>query len=551
MEPPSMVFNIADSKLKKLKTFADWKLLLFLLLFLDVKLAVKVPAIIIIYLLQFNFKFGFGFKNSRLPLFYLIVMAIASVDLFLNLNFGNPHYLLVFFNGLLFWFMCILAIHQVKLSVENNAAITIHNTILVFFIINAVFSFLMLAHIIWETGAINPYTYQGEYQKYYIGTGDYIKGISFDTSTTNAVLNAFGVIYFLAVRKPAMVLVCMAVTLLTGSNFIDIALLLVFLFLFIFRSSKDQKSIIVVCAMFLVVFMAKISPQNNVYANETIKNIVHPQIVPLEAKPVVKAVLTPEEIKHQFAQHYIDSVSKVLSKKPGPKQAAWVNIPVAKTENGRILIPGPDINTKPYQTPTDTTSDQQVLINFIDQNKTQLPVSGQNKALPLLPGKAIATLQTVNYLGRHSAKIFTGAGIGNFSSKLAFRATGLGFAGGYPAKYVYIAQGFFANHLDLYLNFFSKNSGQHSLTNSPYSVYDQLLGEYGLLGLTAFIVFYLFFFAKHYKKLSYGLPLLLLLIPVLFIDYWFEQLSVIVFFELLLFLNIKETSLPAYTIYEN
>jgi len=145
----------------------------------------------------------------------------------------------------------------------------------------------------------------------------------------------------------------------------------------------------------------------------------------------------------------------------------------------------------------------------------------------------------------------TGAGMGNFSSKLAFRATGLGFAGGYPAKYVYINPGFFANHLDLYLNFFSKNSGQHSLTNSPYAVYDQLLGEYGLLGLFAFLFYYLFFFAKHYKKLTYGLPLLLLLIPVLFIDYWFEQLSVIVFFELLLLLNIKETAIPVFTPYEN
>jgi hypothetical protein len=37
----------------------------------------------------------------------------------------------------------------------------------------------------------------------------------------------------------------------------------------------------------------------------------------------------------------------------------------------------------------------------------------------------------------------------------------------------------------------------------------------------------------------------------LFIDYWFEQLSVIVFFELLLLLNIKETAIPVFTPYEN
>jgi len=549
-----MVFNIANINLKKLKTFADWKLLLFLLLFLDVKLAIKVPVIIIIYLLKFDFKFGFNLKNSRLPLFYLLVIAIAFINLALNLSYGNPLYLLVFFNGVLFWLMCILAIHQVKLSVENNAPVTIRNTIFLFFIINTAFSFFTLAHIIWETGAINPYRYQGEYQKYFIGTGDYIKGVSFDTSTTNAVLNALGVIYFLVIRKPLMVFICMAVLLLTGSNFINLSLLLIFVLLFVFRSSKNQKSIIVVCIMFLVVFMTKISPQNNVYAAETIKDIIHPQVGPFNntmETAVATPVLTPEEIKRNIAQHYIDSVSTVLIKKPIPKQAAWVAIPVAKSETGRILIAEPDINTKPYQKPTDTTPDQQVLITFIGKNKSNLPVSGQNKCLAPLPGKAIAILQTVNYLDHHPAKILTGDGMGNFSSKLAFRATGLGFAGGYPAKYVYINPGFFANHLDLYLNFFSKNSGQHSLTNSPYAVYDQLLGEYGLLGLFAFIIYYLFFFAKHYKKLTYGLPLLLLLIPVLFIDYWFEQLSVIVFFELLLLLNIKETTIPVFAPYEN
>jgi hypothetical protein len=96
------------------------------------------------------------------------------------------------------------------------------------------------------------------------------------------------------------------------------------------------------------------------------------------------------------------------------------------------------------------------------------------------------------------------------------------------------------NHLDLYLNFFSKWSGLHSLTNSPFSVYDQLIAEYGLVGFLTFLIWYLGFFAKHYKKLTYGLPILFLMMLVLFTDYWFEQLSVIVFFELLLLLNIKE-----------
>ncbi len=69
-----------------------------MMLFLNVKLAVKIPAIIIIYLLQFNFKFGFSFKNSRLPLFYLLIIIIAFVGLIVNRSYGNPELPAGFFN---------------------------------------------------------------------------------------------------------------------------------------------------------------------------------------------------------------------------------------------------------------------------------------------------------------------------------------------------------------------------------------------------------------------------------------------------------------------
>ena len=132
--------------------------------------------------------------------------------------------------------------------------------------------------------------------------------------------------------------------------------------------------------------------------------------------------------------------------------------------------------------------------------------------------------------------------MGNFSSKLAFKATGLDFSGGFPVKYIYISHDFLLNHLDVYLNFFSKRRELHSLTNSPFSVYDQLLAEYGLLGVIAFLIFYLGYFIKHIRNLTYGIPILVLMLAVFLTDYWFEQLSVVVFFELLLLLNIKETA---------
>jgi hypothetical protein len=537
-----MFNSITDFNFKKIINRVDWKLLLFLMLFLNVKLAIKIPAIIIIYLLRFDFKFGFSFKNSRLPLFYLLILVIPFIDLIINRGYNNPDYLIVFFMGMGFWLLCILAIHQVKLAVENNDTEIIHRTILVFFIINAVFSFSNFAAIAWETGVINPYRYQGEHQKYFIGTGDYIKGLTFDTSTTNAALNAFGVIYFLIRKNNLMLFVCMVVLLFTGSNFLNMALIFAFALLFIFKSTKDQKSLIVVCLMLLVVFMVKISPQNDRYIGETFKDAIHPP-APLIAKTTTAAsctnIPTLEEVRQKIAKHYLDSIQKLPGKKPVALKPSLAVLP--KTGQGRIIVDTVNINLLPYQKSTDTTAEQWKLLKFIDAHKARLPLSAQVYK-PGKPGKIVTFFQTLLFLRQHPVKIITGSGPGNFSSKLAFRATSLGFAGGYPAKHTYINNDFLTNHLDVYLYFFSKTAGLRSLTNSPYSVYDQLLAEYGLLGLLIFTICYAGFFAKHYKTLTYGLPLLLLLMMIFFTDYWFEQLSVIVFFELLLLLNIKETA---------
>jgi hypothetical protein len=210
-------------------------------------------------------------------------------------------------------------------------------------------------------------------------------------------------------------------------------------------------------------------------------------------------------------------------------------------DGGRIAIKEPDINSNYYQSKKETPPEQMQLVTFINEHKNVLPISGNSNYKTSLPGKAIGFLQTINFFKQHLSNIITGMGTGNFSSKLAFKAAGLGFVGGYPNKYIYINHNFLVNHLDVYLNFFSKNSDFHSLTNSPFSVYDQLFAEYGLIGLAAFVFWYLGFFAKHYRKLTYGIPILVLMMAVLFTDYWFEQLSVMVFFELLLLLNIKDS----------
>lgn len=531
-------FNVLS--VKKLLRQIDWKLALFLLLFLNVKLVVKIAAVIAIYVLRPDARFGMKWKNSRLPFFYILIMAIALADAVVYKSFLSVSNVLALLTGIGFWALCLLAVHQVKLSVEKNEPPILHNTILLFFFINMVCSLVNIGSIIVETGAINPYRFQGNYQKYFIGTGDYIKGISFDTSTTNAAINAFAVIYFLLREKIWWLVASMAVLLLTGSNVICLLLAGTFAALFIFKSSANQKSLMVICTAMLVVFFSRVSPQNNDYFSNGLRKLFFARRSaaspapprPAPPAPEIKGSMTAEESMQQTAQRYLDSLSRL--------EVANSRVAARVAVNTKPLIPAPSIHSAPFQRKHDTSQLQRELASFAAANQIHLVSIEPPPGKKLLPGKLRGALQVFRFFEHHPYKLVQGNGMGNFSSKLAFRSTALNVAGGYPSRYRYIDDDFKKNHLALFLSYFIADKENHSLINTPNSTYSQLLGEYGLLGLSAFFVFYLGFFLTSYKKLTYGLPLLLMMSGIFFLDYWFEQLSVVVIFELLLLLDMGE-----------
>ena len=132
--------------------------------------------------------------------------------------------------------------------------------------------------------------------------------------------------------------------------------------------------------------------------------------------------------------------------------------------------------------------------------------------------------------------------MGNFSSKLAFRSAALNIAGGYPLRFRYISQDFKSNHLALFLRFFTSDRENHSIINTPNATYDQLITEYGLVGFLGFVFLYLLFFIKNHHRLSFGIPVFLIMAAAFFTDYWFEQLSIVIIFEFLMFLNMAENN---------
>lgn len=346
-----------------------------------------------------------------------------------------------------------------------------------------------------------------------------------------------------------MLLVCLCTMLLTYSNLINLILFSTLLLVFIFKSTRDQKSLIIVCLVIFAIFMAKISPQNKLYITQRIDSAFH-------IKPRQQAIATTtvalkpgsmfsiEEQRHQIATHYLDSVYTLLLKQGRlPKLSSPNNLPL--NDKGGLSIPEPDTNAAFYQLSPEIEADRQLLLNFITKNKAVMPMSARPNYAISESGKIIAIIQTLKFLYQHPAGLIAGLGIGNFSSKIAFRASGLGLRGGYPQQHTYINPAFLTNHLDVYINYFSKDVSLHSVSNNPFSVYDQLLSEYGLPGLLALIIFYLGFFSKQYQHLTYGIPILIFITGIFFIDYWFEQLSAIILFELMLFLNLKESETRA------
>jgi hypothetical protein len=520
----------------------DWQLLLFLVLFLNVKIYCKIAAVVLIYILRPDLRFGFRRKGSRLPLFYPGIVLIGLLDWLFYGLYGDLHYTIALADGIFLWALCLLAIHQLKLSVERNHATVLHHTLLVFFVINAAVSFLVLIKIMIVSGTINPYTYQGEFQKYFINTGDYIKGLSFDTSHTNAIINAFGLVYFLSRRKAAMALICMSVLLLTGSNTMNLLMAGVLLWLLFFRSDRDRKSLIVVCLFLMILFLVRISPQNREYMLVQMQTMVTGKApegpkpgwdtIPVKDRP--DSVLSPEQIKQKIATRYLDSVTYL----------AWRHKDSIRKSLGLpdpdiLPIPQPDINTPKYQWKDDTTPIRRDLTEYADEQGMGPQIEAAGRGSVRLPGKLIALRQTAGFLAQHPGKLLTGNGVGRFSSKLAYRIAAFGLEGRYPVSLRYIDKDFRDLHLALYIYFFTAEVRSHSVMNSPNSVYDQLLGEYGLVGLALFLWLYAGYFIRRGRKLSYGLPLLVVMGGAFFFGYWFEQLSVVVLFELMMLVDMK------------
>ena len=523
----------------------DWKILVFLVLVLNVKLVVKIVALLFFTIIE---RKEINFKNifrQRYLFFYFGMIGIGLINLLLQYKAIHLPYLLVSAMGIFFWLLAAAAAYHAFHLVQKTDWVKLNNSVTLFFLVHIGLIFFHLLMIMWETGSINPYTYKGLNQKYYLSTGDSIPGITFDSPVTTATICAFGVLFFLYRKRYLFSLLCMTGLLIIVSNLTNIFLAGSFVVAFIFRSDKVQKSMMMVFVMMMVVFISKTSPQNNEYVVSFIYKLIGKAyyLPPVkswsnaELKQANDSLLTMEQRRKKVGLIYIDSINgirylskTVTSEKNKISDSTPVNASLATTN--RIF--------NEYRPSASVKEKENRYGIFLKEQYTQK----QRDSLHALydwekPGKGIAYKEVVHFIRTHPGKIALGAGIGNFSSRAAFKATALDIAGTYPEKYRYIHPDFMNDHLYLYLYYHSQWQIKHTAANTPDSVYNQLLGEYGIVGLLFFLLFFIGYYFRRIPILSYGLPMLCLLLSSFFVEYWFEQLSVVILFELLLFMDIR------------
>lgn len=440
-------------------------LLVFLVLFLDVKFVIKVIAILFLLVYERNLQFGLSFKRSRLPLFYVFILAIELIKYFVVIRNFSLNYLLVFGMGMLQWLLCILAIHHLKLYVDRDSPEKIHQTIRAFYLLNfAVSLFFMLVLIIhpiwltyWGAGADISINHPS--------AGDTILGISFDSSTANATINCLGLIYFLYKRDILFSVLCLLVVISCTSNttflFTEVTLGLMVLTV----RSKALRIRAIVAVVSMVVLYLLVSAHNREY----IRNYF-----------VQLYILNKDTslIAHQDDSVLVKDGGDSLVKAPvAPGNDAYkVNKKGLKKAFGNLLsldekLPGRERASE---------------IDSIERGKftdsSIYPVIS-DMAYKSKPGKLISFAQTYFFLKMNSRHLLFGSGVGNFSSKLAFRVSGSGVQGTYPKKFQYISPEFRYNHLKTYQFYANQDASRHSVLNFPFSVYNQISGEYGLIGI--------------------------------------------------------------------
>ena len=546
----------------KHNTKVDWPFLLFILGVTYVKFSVKVAAVVLYACYVLYKKYPLK-KPSSLQWFYIIILSIGVLSSYFNDAFYDSRYKFGFTFGVMYWCICLLASYLTYITISLYTKAAFMKLLKSFFTINAVISILTLMILFVQAGFHVPYWYD-EGGQFGVSTGDYINGVFNDNSVTNAAINALGALFFLYKREFKWAALCAFVMLLCTSNVTVIFLSTILLVILVTkRDLAIQRNSFWLLMMMLVSYPI-LSPQNLKYIEVVYEREKKDDYnIGLDKLAKRDIAITPEVQQKDFFKKNINSAFKVadykgvihsykyypykkdivkpvfLKKefyanigkyKMGLKQEALINISnelmmlKKESDDSRKGNDGEDVQ----HSVLNPFSVQKAIGNWYKTPADNSELVGYD-----MPGKVYTNLQTLYFLRSNTTHMLFGAGIGNFSSKLAVKMTGLGLQGSYPEGKVCVSIDFLQYHFYSLMYFLSRHAAEHSVMNLPNSVYNQLGGEYGLLGLLAFLILYVGFIIKKGAKTKLSLYTAALLFMFLGMEYWFELISLTVIFELI------------------
>lgn len=497
----------------------DWVLLLFLLLFTNQAMfSVKILGLIFVYIARPNFRFGI--TKGRVPLFIPLLLLLGIINYLLFIRDFSTEYTVAFIAGNMLWVFSFLSFHQIKLSIERYGAGTAHKTLKLFIVLHFLFCIGQLIRIMFITGQLNPYVDLPF--PYGMSTGDNVFGTFMENSLYNVTVSGFLAIYFLFKRNWFHAMLASICVILVFSNFGTIVFTSVLLGLFatgtLYALTKDKLpwlkkiappsnfALYIPAYISLIIFLyVTVSPDNADYFVAKVKNKIFS--IEVEGKNNYKGMISDQK---PYPEAFTMTASEYYVLKNKEKDKVSFAIATKQSE----------------------TSDKASRITIM-RNMTKTYVLK-------LQGKTLAVLETMQYLKSSPIHLFFGAGTTRFSSHIAQKMAG------YDSSRLFMnvlprfaSPEYKENHVLLIEERIKSDKEYYSTANFPDSFYNQIFGEYGILGALMFLFFYVGYFLKQIHKLSYGLWLFVILLPFAHLSYIFDTMCVMPFFEWLLLIDLE------------
>ena len=447
---------------------------------------IKFSGIFILAL--FNWRTILKIDIKNIPPFYILILLIEVLKFFiLDPDYSIGH-IAQFLIGLIYWLSSLFLCMLIYAQVNKSDSIIIIKSLKAFTLINFCVSIFQFVKICIIEGVINPFN-TGHQHPYGVSTGDMITGLFGGVHLTNVFVSLILILFYLHKRSTIFVFLSLIPFLLCGSNFGSILLLLCLVIYFIVSKQKIYAfKISSLIFLILISFYVIITPYNAHHTFSKIESIIN-------KKPTVD-----EEY-----QQDVDN-STLISYKTGTKSIKQLD------------------------------KSQQETIERLEKRKEIILYDFNT-----VSGKITSYQQTINFLKSNPKYMFFGAGIGRFSSNIAFNFSGIVDNSAMNRLFPTFQSALFEkNHKSIYAYMKTTHVIFHSESNKPFSSYNQLFGEYGIVGFFLFLLGYILFFIKKVDKRSYSIPVLIALLFALNLNYFFEGLNLFLFFEVIMFLNIKE-----------